>query len=131
MKDENVEWLNALSGKVIGAAIEVHRELGPGLLEGIYQEALAVEMMASGLAVAREVDVPVSYKGHRLQKTLRLDLLVENSLIVEVKSVDQLVAIHGAQLLSYLRLAAKPLGLLLNFNVETLRQGVKRVVNGF
>ena len=124
------EFLNVLSGQVIGAAIEVHRELRPGLLEGIYQEALAQEMRLLGLQVAREVELPVRYKGKLLAKTLRLDLLVENSLIVEIKSVDQLVAIHGAQLLSYLRLADKPLGLLLNFNVETLRQGVKRVVNG-
>ncbi len=129
MRAWNEEALKDLSGHVIGAAIEVHKNLGPGLLEGIYQEALAHEMLTLGLNVSREVDLPVCYKGCLLGKALRLDLPVEEILIIEVKSVERLVPIHGAQLLSYLRLAGKPLGLLLNFNVETLRQGVKRVVN--
>ena len=118
-----------LSGQVIGAAIEVHRNLGPGLLESIYQEALAAELVLRQCAVFREVLVPVQYKGAALKNGLRLDLLVDNSLIVEVKAVESLQPIHSAQLLTYLRLAGKPLGLLLNFNVETMRQGVKRIVN--
>jgi len=125
----NGELPNDLSGKVIGAAIEVHRHLGPGLLEAIYQEALAAELAEQGVAIARELAVPIRYKGQPLKHPLRLDLLVENSLIVEIKAVDALLPVHTAQLLTYLRLTEKPLGLLLNFNVETMRQGVKRVAN--
>lgn len=123
------EFFNDLSGKVIGAAIEVHRNLGPGLLESVYQEALAAELALQGISVERESIVPVRYKGIVLKQGLRLDLLVQNALIVEVKAVEALLPIHTAQLLTYLRLVGKPLGLILNFNVETMRQGVKRVVN--
>lgn len=123
------EFSGDLSGKVIGAAIEVHRNLGPGLLESIYQEGLAAELALQGIQTARELVLPVQYKGIKLQQGLRLDLLVEGDLIAEVKAVESLLPIHTAQLLTYLRLAGKPLGLLLNFNVETMRQGIKRVVN--
>lgn len=124
------EFSGDLSGKVIvGAAIEVHRNLGPGLLESIYQEGLAAELALQGIQIARELVLPVQYKGIKLKQGLRLDLLVEGDLIVEVKAVESLLPIHTAQLLTYLRLAGKPLGLLLNFNVETMRQGIKRVVN--
>lgn len=125
----NGEISSELSGQVIGAAIEVHRNLGPGLLESIYQEALAAELALRQCAVSREVLVPLHYKGAVLKNGLRLDLLVDNRLVVEVKAVESLLPIHSAQLLTYLRLAGKPLGLLLNFNVETMRQGVKRIVN--
>ncbi len=122
--------LEALCAQTIGAAIEVHRYLGPGLLEGIYAEALCAELQSQRIVCAREVDLPVRYKGLELQKTLRLDVLIGNELIVEVKSVERLEPVHTAQLLTYLRISQKRLGLLLNFNVEALRQGIKRVVNG-
>lgn len=129
MNGERTTFINDLSGKVIGAAIEVHRELGPGLLESVYPEALAAELIAGGLSVAREVVLPVFYKGRALKQGLRLDLLIEGQLMAEVKAIDALAAIHSAQLLTYLRLASKPIGLLLNFNFEIMRLGVKRIVN--
>ena len=123
--------LDELSHKVIGASIEVHRLLGPGLLETIYIECLASELAEQGVAVKREVSVPIRYKGKELSKPLRLDLLVEDCLIVEAKSVDTLIPVHSAQLLTYLKMTELKLGLLLNFNVEVMRQGIKRIVNGF
>jgi GxxExxY protein len=124
-------FLDELSHKVIGASIEVHRLLGPGLLETIYIECLASELAEQGVAVKREVSVPIRYKGKELSKPLRLDLLVEDCLIVEAKSVDALIPVHSAQLLTYLKMTELKLGLLLNFNVEVMRQGIKRIVNGF
>ncbi|MCX9157111.1 GxxExxY protein [Niveibacterium sp. 24ML] len=121
--------LSALSERVIGAAIEVHRHLGPGLLESVYADCLCEELRLAGLLAEREVALPLEYKGVRLARTLRLDLLVENQLIIETKAVSTLEPVHTAQLLTYLRLANQPLGLLLNFNVPALRQGIKRVVN--
>lgn len=123
-------FLNELSHKVIGACIEVHRLLGPGLLEAVYVECLEAELSEQGIKVQREVIVPIRYKGKELAKPLRLDLLVENCLIVEAKSVDALLPVHSAQLLTYLRMTEQKLGLLLNFNVEVMRQGIKRIVNG-
>jgi GxxExxY protein len=120
---------NELSGEVIGAAIEVHKALGPGLLESIYETALAMELGERKIEVRRQVEVPVIYKGRRLESHLRLDMLVADQIIVEVKSVEQSLPIHRAQLLSYLRLADKRLGLLINFNEPTLRQSIRRVVN--
>ena len=124
------DFLDELSHKVIGACIEVHRLLGPGLLEAVYVECLASELAEQGIVVQREVVVPIRYKGKELAKPLRLDLLVENCLIVEAKSVDALLPVHSAQLLTYLRMTEQKLGLLLNFNVEVMRQGIKRIVNG-
>ena len=124
------DFLDELSHKVIGACIEVHRLLGPGLLEAVYVECLAAELAEQGIEVQREVVVPIRYKGKELAKPLRLDLLVENCLIVEAKSVDALLPVHSAQLLTYLRMTEQKLGLLLNFNVEVMRQGIKRIVNG-
>ncbi|HVY04977.1 MAG TPA: GxxExxY protein [Burkholderiales bacterium] len=120
---------NALSHEVIGAAIEVHKELGPGLLEFLYEEALAIELKSRGLAVTRQAEVEVIYKGQRLEGSLRLDILVNDMLIVEVKSIEHVLPVHEAQLLSYLRLSDKKLGLLINFNSAVLRQSIKRVVN--
>lgn len=117
-----------LTGKLIGFAIEVHRELGPGLLESAYEECLAWELNQAGLAVRRQVPLPVVYKGIKLDCGYRLDLLVEERLIVELKAVDVLLPIHEAQLLTYLKLARFPTGLLINFNVPLLRDGVKRMV---
>ena len=118
-----------LTESILSAAIEVHKVLGPGLLESVYQEALPVELRARGLSFRSQVSVPLLYKGLALTSVLRLDLLVEDAVIVEIKSVQGLERIHQAQLLTYLRLSGLTTGLLLNFNEETLVRGVKRVVN--
>jgi len=131
VSDRLADGLNLISASVLRAAIEVHRALGPGLLESVYEDCLALELSRSGVGVAKEVEVPLSYKGEPLGRSLRLDLLVGGEVIVEVKAVDKLAAIHTAQLLSYLRLTDRRLGLLLNFNVEVMRSGIKRVVNSF
>jgi GxxExxY protein len=120
----------ALSHAVIGAAIEVHRTIGPGLLESIYEAALCRELWLRKIHVERQVAVPVHYKGGILDCGIKLDLLVERSVIVEIKSVSKLAPIHRAQLLTYLRLQRLWLGLLINFNVELLHDGVRRVLNG-
>ena len=122
--------LSELSGAVIGAAIEVHRELGPGLLESAYELALERELGLRKVSVQRQVAVPLEYKGIELGDGFRLDLLVDDALVVEVKAVDRLQPIHDTQLLTYLKLANKRLGLLINFNERTLKEGVKRVANG-
>jgi len=118
-----------LSGEIIGAAIEVHRVLGPGLLESLYEEALVVELGIRGIGVSRQLEVPVYYKEFRLQNFLRLDLLVGNQIIVEVKSVEKILPVHEAQLLGYLRMTQKQLGLLINFNSAILSKSVRRIVN--
>ncbi len=114
--------------RVIGAAIEVHRTLGPGLLESAYEECLADEFTLRGIAFERQVDLPVQYKGKRLKTCYRLDFLVENSVILELKSVDSIMEIHKAQLLTYLKLTKKRVGLLINFNVPLLRDGLIRKI---
>jgi GxxExxY protein len=119
-----------LSYHVIGAAIEVHRVLGPGLLESVYEAALCNELSARKIAFVRQKRLPVKYKGRLLDCKLRLDLLVEKSIVVEVKALEKLLPIHKAQLLSYLRLEKLWLGLVINFNVEVLRDGIRRVLNG-
>lgn len=120
--------LERIGHSVIGCAIEVHRMLGPGLLEGIYEEALAYELTQAGLIVQRQVEVVIPYKSIVLRGH-RLDLIVENQVIVELKSITTVQDVHRAQLLSYLRAAQKPLGLLLNFNVTLLKQGIDRLIN--
>jgi GxxExxY protein len=122
--------LNELTGKVIGACIEIHRELGPGLLESAYEECLAYELSKAGLRYERQRALPVRYKEVQLDCGYRLDLVIEGVLIVELKAVTELHPIHEAQLLTYLKLDRKSLGLLINFNVPTLKQGVKRVACG-
>jgi GxxExxY protein len=116
-----------LTERIIGAAIEVHRNVGPGLLESTYEECLDRELRASGLAVRRQLVVPLTYKGKPLASTYRLDLIVENRVIIEVKSVDQLARVHVAQMLSYLHHAGLRVGLILNFNTAFLPDGIKRV----
>jgi GxxExxY protein len=118
------------SHHVIGAAIEVHRLLGPGLLESVYEVALCRELLLREVAFERQVSVPVLYKGEPLNCQVKLDLLVSGNVIVEVKAVEKLMSVHRAQLLTYLRLQDLWLGLLINFNVEVLREGVRRVLNG-
>ncbi|HKB56609.1 MAG TPA: GxxExxY protein [Lacunisphaera sp.] len=119
---------DSLSKQVIGAALEVHRALGPGLLESVYEQALAYEPTSAGLKTQLEVPVPVAYKAVRLDCGFRLDLLVEEQLVVELKSVEALVPLHDAQLLTYLKLTGFKIGLLINFNVSLLKQGIKRLV---
>ena len=108
----------------------MHRELGAGLLEGIYEDALEIELRARGLNVRRQIGIPATYKSHKLPTVLRLDMLVEELVIVEVKSAEKILPVHEAQLLSYLRLSEKKLGLLINFNAAVLKQSIRRVVNG-
>ena len=120
-----------LSYKVIGCAMEVYNVLGPGLLESAYERALIHELQINGLSVSSQVPVEMLYKGVNLGEGLRLDLLVEDSLIVELKSVDELKPVHYKQLLTYLKLLDKRIGLLINFNVNDFRDGIKRVVNDF
>ena len=120
---------NELSGEIISAAIEVHRILGPGLLESLYEEALVLELELRKVGVFRQVEVPIEYKGQRLTNILRLDLLVNELIIVEVKSVEHILPVHEAQLLSYLKLTGKRLGLLINFNSAVLSKSIRRIAN--
>jgi GxxExxY protein len=115
-----------VSGRVIGAAIEVHRHLGSGLLESAYEECLCFELHERGITYDRQVPLPIIFKGHRLDAGYRMDIIVEQQLIVEVKSVDQLTPIHEAQVLTYLRLSGLQTGLLLNFNTVLLKHGLRR-----
>jgi GxxExxY protein len=122
---------NELSHKIIGAAIEVYRGLGgPGLLEGVYESCLCRELMLRGLAVQRQVAVPVTYKGEQVRDSLYLDIIVNDRVIVEVKATEKKHPIHEVQLLTYLRLTGKKLGLLINFGREHVKNGIDRVVNG-
>lgn len=122
---------NELSRLIIGAAISVHRELGPGLLERIYMACLAQELKEIGLKVEEEVKLPIVYKGICLSYELRLDMMVENMIIIEGKSVEDVHPVHKAQLPTYLKLTNKKLGLLINFNVPLVSEGVERVANGY
>jgi GxxExxY protein len=122
---------NALTERILGAAIEVHRHLGPGLLESAYEECLCSELSRSGLRFQRQVHLPVQYKGLRLDCAYKMDLVVDDSVIVEIKAIDELLPIHKAQLLTYLRASGKRFGLLINFNVIMLKDGIQRVLNGF
>ena len=122
---------NPLSYKIIGCAMEVYNTLGPGLLEAAYEKALIHELELNGLSVASQVPVEMNYKGVNLGEGLRLDLLVEDSIIIELKSVEELKPVHYKQLLTYLKLMDKRIGLLINFNVYDFREGIKRVVNEF
>lgn len=117
-----------LTEKIIKAAIEVHRQLGPGLLESVYEECLIYELGKMGLRVERQKPVPLIYKEIKLDCGYRIDVLVEGKVIVELKSVDEVLPVHEAQVLSYLKLAKKEVGLLINFNVKQLRNGLKRFV---
>ncbi|MCC7419931.1 MAG: GxxExxY protein [Planctomycetaceae bacterium] len=122
---------NELSHQIIGAAIEVHRLLGgPGLLEDVYVESLCAELEIRGIFVAREICVPLFYKGRRLQKSYRIDVLVGNLVVVEAKAVDAIHPVHLSQCLTHLRLAGKKLGLVINFGERYVKDGVHRVANG-
>jgi len=118
-----------LSRRVIGCAIDVHRELGPGLLESTYEQCLAHELSLAGIEFALQAPLPVHYKGRRIDCGYRVDVVVAGRLIIELKSVDRVLPIHEAQLITYLKLSGIKVGLLINFNVEVLRDGLKRIVS--
>ena len=127
MKEEE---FNTLTGRIIGAAIEVHKQLGCGLLESVYENCLVSELKAKGLSVHQQVRLPVCYKGKMLEKELVIDIPVENEVIIELKAVETVIPLHKSQLLSLLRLSGKHLGLLINFDVVRLKEGIHRVING-
>jgi GxxExxY protein len=127
MQDSN---LNLLTSRIIEAAINVHTELGPGLLESVYSAAMVVELDLMGIDAKSEISVPVYYRGNKISdEGFRMDLLVEDTIIVELKSVDIIKPIHKKQLLTYLKLSHKPLGLLINFNNRLLKDGIVRIAN--
>jgi GxxExxY protein len=126
----NEDVYNVLSREIIGASIEVHRELGPGLLESVYEECLTFELKSLGFFVERQVELPVIYKGHLLSKTFIMDIVVDELVVIELKAVQEVMPIHHTQMITYLRMAQLKLGLLINFNVDLLRNGVHRKVNG-
>ena len=119
---------NELSNKIIGSAIEVHKQLGPGLLESAYQECLLYELKLHGLGVEKEVPMPIVYKEIKLDHGYRMNLLIENKVVVEIKNVEALNDVHTAQVLTYMALGKFKLGLLLNFNVTALKKGIKRLI---
>lgn len=122
--------INELSSKVIKAAINVHKELGPGLLEAVYQACIVIELKNMGLEVKTQKALPITYKGEKIHNEgFRIDLLVEDTIVIELKSVENVQDIHKKQLLNYLRLANKPLGLLINFNSPVLKDGITRIIN--
>jgi GxxExxY protein len=121
--------INELTDRIIGAAIEVHKALGPGLLESAYEECLAHELSFARISFERQVPLPVSYRSIQLDCGYRLDFLVEKTVVLELKAVEDLQRIHEAQLLTYLKLGGWPIGLLINFNVPVLKKRIKRMVN--
>ena len=125
------DQINKLSGIILDCSIEVHRNLGPGLLESVYEVCLCKELTLKGLKFQRQVLLPVNYKGENLDADYRIDLIVEDEIIIELKSVELMNPVYEAQLLTYLKLADKKLGLLINFNVPRLIDGFKRMLNGY
>lgn len=126
----NMDEINALTSKIIGAAIAVHTELGPGIYESVYESCMAIELRRQGLTVDVQVPVPVYYKGEKVaDEGFRMDLLVQGTVVVELKSIEEVKRVHKKQVLTYLRLARKPLGLLINFSVDRLSDGVYRIID--
>jgi GxxExxY protein len=128
---DEASYLNSLTERIIRAAIEVHKSLGPGLVESTYRTCTGYELLQDKLQIAQEVPLPVIYKGVRIDAGYRLDMIVNDVVVVEFKSVDALAPIHNAQLLSYLKLSGLKVGLLINFNVKVLKYGIHRIVNNF
>jgi GxxExxY protein len=126
-----VKDLEELARIAMDCGFRIHKELGPGLLESVYEAILADSLSRAGLLVERQKPLPISFEGVQINEGYRVDLLIEDCLIVEIKSVERLVRVHGKQLLTYLRLAQQPLGLLMNFGGETLKEGVRRVANNY
>ena len=118
--------INEITEKIIGRALDVHKELGPGLLESAYEECLAFELKQAGLIIERQVPVPVIYKDIKLDCGYRIDILVENKVIIELKTLETIAPVHEAQILTYLKFSKKEIGLLINFNVTLLKNGIKR-----
>jgi len=127
--DPVAERINLITEKAIGCAIEVHKAIGPGLLESAYEECLCYELSQNGLSFQRQVPLPVVYKDVKLDCGYQLDIIVEDLVILEIKAVERIIPIHEAQLLSYLRMLDKRIGLILNFHAAVLRNGIKRIVN--
>ncbi len=127
----NREEYNRLSKIILDACITVHKEMGPGLLESVYQECLLKELELRGIQAKGEIKIPLIYKGFELSKEFSIDVLVEEEIILELKSIEELKPVHTAQIISYLKLANKKLGFLVNFNVPVLKEGFKRFVNNF
>lgn len=125
------EHLNQISKQILDASITVHKEMGPGLLEAVYQQCLVKELQLRGVKVNAMVPVQLQYKGHLLNKDYIIDILVEDEIIVELKAIEGILPVHEAQIISYLKLANKCLGFLINFNVPLLKDGFKRFVNNF
>ncbi len=125
---ENEEGKDPRTNPIIGAAIEVHRHLGPGLLESAYEECLCHELHLRGMSFKRQVELPILYKGLKLDCGYKVDLVIQDAVVLELKSVERLLPVHEAQLLTYLRLMDKPVGLLINFNVPILTKGISRMV---
>ncbi len=128
---EQKAWLDDGTRPILDSIYEVYKNLGPGLLESVYEKALMMELASRGMRVKNQVPVRAFYKGVDLQMDFRLDLLVNDTVVIELKSVEQLLPVHEKQLLTYLKLADKQLGLLVNFNESYLKRGIKRIVNGF
>ncbi len=127
--NESRNRLDAITYKIIGLAIEVHRQLGPGLLESAYQECLYYEIMNSGLVVEKQKALPIIYKDIKLDHGYRIDLLIENTIVIELKTVEAFTDVHFAQILTYLKLGNYPLGLLINFDSKILKNNIKRFIN--
>ncbi len=125
------EYLNSLSKIIVDACYSVHKEFGPGLLESVYEFCLLKEFEMRGIDAKSQVSIPLIYKGKKLEKEFKIDILVEDEIILEIKSVEVLLPVHKAQLISYLKLADKRLGFLVNFNVPLIKDGIKRIVNNF
>ena len=123
------EQLEAIGKQIVDAAFQVHKELGPGLLESAYERCMVVEIIERGLNVKRQVKLPIIYKGKRINGGYRLDLIIENEIIIELKTVDCILPVHEAQLISYLKLSGKRLGYLINFKVDLIKNGIHRRVN--
>jgi len=127
----NNEELDKLSAKILDSAITVHKEMGPGLLESVYEQCLLKEFELRVIKALSQVSIPLIYKGYELSKDFKIDILVENEIIIELKSVEIMLPVFEAQIISYLKLADKRLGFLINFNVPILKQGFRRFVNNF
>ena len=127
----SIDELNALSSKIIGSAIEVHKELGPGLLESVYEICLSKELLSRNINFERQIFLPVLYKEEELNLSFRMDLLVNDEIVLELKAIDRILPVHEAQLLTYLKLSGKRLGLVINFNEAVLRNGIRRMLNGY
>ena len=125
------EQYNKLSKRILDASLTVHKEMGPGLLESVYESCLLQELSLRNIKVKSQVFLPLFYKGEELKKDFRIDILVENEIIIELKAVDTVLPVHEAQIISYLKLADKKLGFLINFNVPLIKDGFRRFINGY